>query len=58
VSQQQAHKCACPPYSSATECIRIRYHIDPDDYMRDVDGECECACHDGGEDDEGDDEVR
>lgn len=38
----------------AALCLRIRYHIDPDDYCRDVDGECECACHYEAEDDEDD----
>lgn len=48
----QDGRCACPRWSSPTECVRIRYGRnptagDPDDEPE----ECECPCHDKEEDD-------
>lgn len=51
MSPQERIGCACPAYTTARECWRLRY----DDDDGDPDDRCECVCHEAGDDD-GDDE--
>ncbi|HEU6452880.1 MAG TPA: hypothetical protein VFT57_15795 [Gemmatimonadaceae bacterium] len=51
-SPQQRWKCACPAWTTQRECMHLRYAPDVAEIHSGAYEECECACHEEGDDDE------